>query len=287
VTELKIRNDEQGEEIHPTERVYQAFASRIQQHSNEQLVAIVLHDITHYRAEESARTDFISMVSHELRNPLHSLNGFLKVVIQGRAGGLSPIQQDFLQMADEQVETLKGRITELLEFNRIKAGRLTLKPKPNDLALLINGTITRLTLQAEQTNLTLVNTVQDFIPECSFDAERIGQVLTNLIENAIKATPAEGRITVSSQLRENEVWVSVSDTGVGIPPGDIGKIFKRFYRAHNQKSIYGSHLGLGLSICQQIVEGHGGRIWVESELNVGTTFSFALPLVLEEVGVDI
>jgi two-component system, NtrC family, sensor histidine kinase KinB len=285
VAEIKMIDPQPSEEDGANERFYQAIATRIHQAGDSVLVAIVLHDFTHHRAEERARTEFISMVSHELRNPLHSLNGFLKVVIQGKAGGLTPIQQDFLNMADEQVDLLKGRITELLEFNRMKAGRLTLRPKLNDLSLLVTGTVNRLMLQAEQTGLALSQTNRANLPECLFDSERIGQVVTNLIENAIKATPPGGRISVATQLRNDEVWVSVSDTGVGIAPGDIGKIFKRFYRAHNQKSIYGSHLGLGLAICQQIVEGHGGRIWVESEVGIGSTFTFALPLTPQEVGV--
>ncbi len=287
IGELKIKPEGESSDDASGERVYQALASRIQQDADSQLVAIVLHDITHYRDEERARTEFISMVSHELRNPLHSLNGFLKVVIQGRAGTLAPLQQDFLQMADEQVELLKGRISELLEFNRMRAGRLTLKPKMNDLSLLMVGTVNRLTLQAEQTGLQLTSRVSNDLPECFFDSERIGQVLTNLIENAIKATPAGGKIAVSSHLHDNEIWISISDTGIGIAQSDIGKIFQRFYRANTQKSVYGNHLGLGLAICQQIVEGHGGRIWVESELNVGSTFSFALSLITEEAVVEV
>lgn len=282
--ELRIAAEEGSEE---GERIYQAFASRVQQDGEEALAAIVLHDVTHHKAEERARTEFISMVSHELRNPLHSLNGFLKVVIQGRAGALTPLQQDFLQMADGQVELLKGRIAELLEFNRMKAGRLTLNPQLNDLSLLVAGTVNRLGLQAEQTGLELTNTVFDRLPECIFDSERIGQVLTNLIENAVKATPPGGRITISSQLSDSEVWISVADTGVGIAPGALSKIFQRYYRAHSHGSSYGNHLGLGLTICQQIIEGHGGRIWVESEEHVGSTFTFALPLRDRSLGEEL
>jgi two-component system, NtrC family, sensor histidine kinase KinB len=104
-------------------------------------------------------------------------------------------------------------------------------------------------------------------------------VLTNLIENAIKATPPGGNITVRSELHDSEVWVRVCDTGVGIPTSELGKVFQRFYRVHNRTSSQGNHLGLGLAICQQIVEGHKGRIWVESEEGHGSCFSFALPLI--------
>jgi signal transduction histidine kinase len=269
------------------ELTYQAYASQVRYDDvDEPLIAIVLHDITAQKAEEKSRAEFISMVSHELRNPLNSLNGFIKVVLRGQAGALTPLQNEFLTIADGQVEQLKSRIAELLEYNRIEAGRLVLDPKWNDLSLLVAGTATRLSLQAEQNGLTLVNEVDISLPECLFDSERIGQVLNNLIENAIKATPPGGTITLRSELYEDEVWVRVYDTGVGIPAEHQDKIFQRFYRAHNRASSKGNHLGLGLAICQQIVVGHQGRIWVESEEGRGSCFTFALPLVAKEVVVN-
>lgn len=285
VAELGIEGPKDDGQLE--ERFYQAYASHVQSESAQHLVAIVLQDVSHYRAEERARSDFISMVSHELRNPLHSLNGFLKVVLQGRAGALQEVQKDFLQMADAQVELLKGRINELLEFNRVKAGRLSIHPELNDLALLVANTTNRLSMQAEQNGLKLYNHVDRSLPNCSFDNERIGQVLTNLIENAIKATPSGGHITIESKVHDHEVCIAVSDTGYGIAPENLDKIFNRFYRANQQKSTYGVHLGLGLSICQQIVEGHGGRIWVESEEHAGSTFFFALPVVAQEAALEL
>jgi signal transduction histidine kinase len=111
-------------------------------------------------------------------------------------------------------------------------------------------------------------------------------VLTNLIENAIKATPPGGTITVRSELHESEVWVRICDTGVGIPAEEQGKVFQRFYRAHNRTSSQGNHLGLGLAICQQIIEGHNGRIWVESEEGRGSCFTFALSLIARSISVN-
>ncbi|HWQ15400.1 MAG TPA: ATP-binding protein [Roseiflexaceae bacterium] len=275
-SELTIDSPDGDEE---TGRFFQAFVSAVHRDDgSEPLAAIVLHDITSQKAEEQARVEFISMVSHELRNPLHSLNGFVKVVLQGRAGALTPLQQDFLQMADGQIEQLKGRIAELLEFNRLRAGRLSLNPQWSDLGLLVTGTLNRLRLQAEERGLTLAGQVQEPLPECWCDSARIGQVLTNLVENAIKATPPGGTITVNSETHEAEVWIRVRDTGVGIPASELGKIFQRFYRVAKHTSGPDNHLGLGLAICQQIVEGHGGRMWVESEEGVGTCFTFALPL---------
>jgi NtrC-family two-component system sensor histidine kinase KinB len=280
----ELRISQEHDEL---EQTFHAFGSPVwQDGSEEPLVAIVLHDITAQKVEEQSRTEFISMVSHELRNPLNSLNGFIKVVLKGQAGALTPLQHEFLGIADGQVELLKGRIAELLEFNRLEAGRLVLDPQWNDLSLLVAGTATRLNLQAQQNGLALVNEVNPNLPECAFDSERIGQVLNNLIENAIKATPPGGTITVRSELYEDEIWVRVCDTGVGIPVDEQSKIFQRFYRAHNRASSTGNHLGLGLAICQQIIEGHHGRIWVESEEGMGSCFTFALPWIERQSAVN-
>lgn len=276
--ELRIGTQEEE-----NERVYQAFASLVRISEDHQThVAIVLHDITDHKAEERARTEFISMVSHELRNPLNTLNGFLKVVLQGRAGSLSELQQEFLELADSQVEQLKGRIKELLEFNRLDAGRLRLQPDWSDLAALIDAVYVRLQFQAEQAGLTLACNIPDDIPEMLVDSERIGQVLINLVENAIKATSSGGSIAIGADVCDTELRIHVSDTGIGIPPEEQTKIFGRFYRAHHTNSHHGAHLGLGLSICQQIVEGHNGRIWVESEAGRGSRFTFSLPFVNQE-----
>lgn len=264
-------------------RVYQVFASLVQiSDQDPSHVAIVLHDITDHKAEEQARIEFISMVSHELRNPLNTLNGFLKVVLQGRAGTLTELQHEFLELAGSQAEQLKGRITELLEFNRLEAGRLRLQPDWSALPPLITTMGGRLQMQAEQAGLKLSYAVPAQMPEVLMDSERIGQVITNLVENAIKATAPGGAIAITAEVCDTEARIHVTDTGVGIPREAQSKIFDRFYRLHHKASHHGAHLGLGLSICQQIVEGHSGRIWVESEEGRGSRFTFTLPLVDRE-----
>jgi two-component system, NtrC family, sensor histidine kinase KinB len=277
--ELKL-HDEMG-----VERVCQTFATVLDTPPEVKgFVAILLHDITDHRQEMQERTEFVSMVSHELRNPLHSLNGFLKIVLQGRAGALNETQQEFLDLAALQVEQLKGRIGELLEFNRLEAGRLSLRPAYADLAAVIYVTIQRLQIQAEQAGITLINELNEPLPEVLIDGERIGQVLTNLIENAIKATSSGGTIRVAARSSAESVEIAVSDTGVGIPKAEQAKIFGRFYQLRNKGVVQAGHLGLGLTICQQIVEGHQGRIWVESEEGQGSTFIFSLPLSERTVG---
>lgn len=262
------------------ERHYQLYASLV--HSGEHdgdHVAIVLHDITDQKLQERTRIEFISMVSHELRSPLNTLSGFLKVVLQGKAGELNELQREFLGLADSQADALKGRITELLEFNRLESGRMRVQPQWADLTDLIIQICSGFRVQAEQFGLTLDFTLPDHIPTLMMDGDRIGQVLTNLIENAMKATPAGGSIVVSATVHNDEVLVHVSDTGVGIPLEQQEKIFSRYYRLEQRNSKHGVHLGLGLSICQQIVEGHNGRLWVESTVGQGSRFTFSLPIV--------
>lgn len=258
--------------------IYHAIASRVRFKDDAiSHIAIVLHDITRAKADERDRARFISMVSHELRNPLHTLNGFLKVVLQGRAGELNPVQQDFLQTADEQVEKLQGRINELLDFNRLEAGRMRLEFELSSLSILAATTVAPLALQAEQARVELINTIPDDLPNLYMDSARIGQVLTNLIENAIKATGPGGSIYLSTSLKDDQVEILVRDTGVGIDEEECKHIFEPFYSSRS-RSRFGEHLGLGLAICQQIVQGHKGTIWVESKQHEGSTFGFTLPL---------
>lgn len=271
--ELKVGEDEQ-------QRHYLIYASLVRVDSEQQsLVAFALHDITEQKLHEQRQVEFISMVSHELRNPLNTLNGFLKVVLQGKVGALNETQQEFLGLAAEQADALKGRITELLEFNRLEAGRLRLQPHWANLTDLILSICSRFQVQAEQFGLHVTTEPLVPIPELLMDDERVGQVITNLVENAMKATPAGGSVTISAEMGESEVLVHVRDTGVGVPLDQQEKIFSRFYRLEHKSSLHGVHLGLGLAICQQIIEGHNGRIWVESEEGQGSRFSFALPLV--------
>ncbi len=281
--ELSIGNQDAG-----NERFYQAFASVVRIAPDEvSHVAIVLHDVTHHKMEERERTEFISMVSHELRNPLQTLNGFLKVVQQGQAGELNELQQEFLDLANQKADLLKHRIHDLLEYNRLEGGRLRMQPRWVDLHELIMETGNNFQLQATQRELQLRFGTAPDMPQLLIDRERIGQVLTNLVENAMKATPAGGCIEIGAGLHDTDAEIFVRDTGIGIPQEQQERIFRRFYRLGQHESSYGGNLGLGLSICQQIVEAHNGRIWVESEAGKGSTFSFALPLVAREQTLEV
>ena len=274
--ELQVGEEQQ-------QRHYLIYASRVRIVSERQsLIAFTLHDTTAQKRHAQQQVEFISMVSHELRSPLTTLNGFLKLVLQGKVGRLNATQEEFLGLAAEQADALKGRITELLEFNRLEAGQLRLHPRWADLAELVRSLATRFQPQAEQFGVAVTSELPLQLPELSVDDQRIDQVITNLVENALKATPPGGVITISAEVVADEVLVHVTDTGVGIPLDQQERIFNHFYQLEPQATQPSSHLGLGLAICRQIVEGHHGRIWVTSTVGQGSRFSFALPLIPKE-----
>lgn len=282
--ELQVGEEQQ-------QRHYLIYASRVRIVSERQsLVAFTLHDVTAQKRHEQQQVEFISMVSHELRSPLTTLNGFLKLVLQGKVGRLNATQQEFLGLAAEQADALKGRITELLEFNRLESGQLRLHPRWADLADLVRSIAARFQPQAEQGGVAVTTELPTQLPELCIDDQRIDQVITNLVENALKATPTGGVITISAEVVPDEVLVHVTDTGVGIPPDQQERIFNHFYQLEAHATQPTAHLGLGLAICRQIVEGHHGRIWVTSSVGQGSRFSFAMPLIpkepVDEYGTD-
>ncbi len=258
-----------------TERMFvQAFATPLGQ-KMEGSVLMVFQDLTRLRKLENVRRDFISNVSHELRTPLASVKALAETLNEGALED-PPAARRFLKQMDTEIDNLTQLVQELLELTRIESGRVPLEMTEIDPCDFLNRAIERMRLQAERAGLTLQMRCDEHLPAVRADAERIQQVLVNLIHNAIKFTPPGGQITVQAEPREKELVVSISDTGVGIDPDDLPRIFERFYKADRSRS--GGGTGLGLSIARHLVEAHGGRIWAQSEPNQGSTFSFTLPL---------
>jgi two-component system phosphate regulon sensor histidine kinase PhoR len=167
-------------------------------------------------------------------------------------------------------------VSELLELSRIEMGKAELKLGPVNLNALIRDTILRLGTQAERQQLTVTMEPALGLPPVSADKEMVGEVVTNILQNAIKFTPPGGKVKVHTGVEGGEVVVSISDTGIGIGPEDLPHIFERFYKADKARNSAGT--GLGLAIARHIIQVHGGRIWVESEPGKGSTFIFTLPL---------
>jgi two-component system phosphate regulon sensor histidine kinase PhoR len=173
------------------------------------------------------------------------------------------------------VDALTNIVRELLELARIESGQVPFRLEPVAVADVVLPPVERLRPQAERAHLELTVNMPPDLPPILADADRVQQVFTNLVHNALKFTPSGGRVTVSAEAREGEVVISVRDTGVGIPPDDLTRIFERFYKADRARS--GGGTGLGLSIAKHIVQAHDGRIWAESVEGEGSTFYVTLP----------
>jgi two-component system phosphate regulon sensor histidine kinase PhoR len=188
-----------------------------------------------------------------------------------------PAAKRFLKRMDSEVDTLTQMVQELLELSRVESGQAPLRLEPTPASEVILPPADRLRPQAERAGLEFTVHLPSQLPLVLADADRIQMVVTNLVHNAVKFTPPGGRVLVSAGQNADEVVFSVQDTGVGIPAEDLARIFERFYKADRARS--GGGTGLGLAIAKHIVQGHGGRIWVESVEGEGSAFSFTLPSV--------
>jgi len=235
---------------------------------------LLFQDLTRLRKLETIRQDFISNVSHELRTPLAAVKSLSETLQEGALED-PPAARRFLSLMEKEIDTMSQLVQELLELSRIESGKAPFQKKPARVDTLVMQAVERMSHQAERAGLTLSMDLEPDLPEVYMDIERMQQVMSNLLHNAIKFTLPGGRIIVSAQKVENSVRVSIKDTGVGIPDEDVSRIFERFYKADRARS--GGGTGLGLSIARHIVEGHGGKIGLESQLGEGSTFFFTIP----------
>jgi two-component system phosphate regulon sensor histidine kinase PhoR len=234
-----------------------------------------IQDLTELRRLEMIRQDFISNISHELRTPIASVKALAETLNEGAIEDPS-VAKDFLSRINVEVDKLAQMVQELGELSRIESGEAPLQKKPVNIAGAIEHAVDRLRAQADRAGLNLDIDIPPTLPEVMADEARVEQVLVNLIHNAIKFTPSSGRISISAKAKDNDILVSVADTGIGISPDDLPRIFERFYKADKSRS--GGGTGLGLAIAKHIVEAHGGRIWAESTEGRGSIFNFTLPL---------
>ncbi|MBN1660874.1 MAG: HAMP domain-containing protein [Anaerolineae bacterium] len=239
---------------------------------------VILQDLTRIRRLETVRRDFISNISHELRTPLAGLRALVDT-LRGGAIKDQKAAKRFLKRMDAEVDALTQMVEELLELSRIESGQAPLRVAPTLVSEVLIPPVDHLQPQAERAGLALKIEVPPRLPLVSADVDRARLALTNLVHNAIKFTPPGGRITVAARQDGSDVVLSVQDTGVGVAAADLPRIFERFYKADRARS--GGGTGLGLAIAKHIIQGHGGRIWVESVEGQGSTFYLTLPIAVE------
>ncbi len=266
-----------------TLRTYQALATPLLVGQTLQGIATVLRDITTQKELERMKSNFLSVVSHELRTPLHAIKGFVNIILMGKTGPVSEIQRDFLETVQEQTNNLQRLIDDLLEFSRLESGRVTLRLQPVDIPVVIEAAVEKLSLAAHSANVALINHTPEDLPTILADPWRLEQVVTNLVDNAIKFTPAQGRVTIHAADLGDFIQVSVIDTGIGVPLEQQERVFDRFYQVDGGANRQYKGTGLGLTICRHIVEHHRGRIWVENAPDgQGAAFRFTVYKHLED-----
>ncbi|HEV8638964.1 MAG TPA: ATP-binding protein [Chloroflexota bacterium] len=228
------------------------------------------------RELDGLKSELLSTVSHELRTPLASIKGYAGTLLRTDVEWDNETRREFLQIVDEESDRLGELIEDLLQMSQIESGVMRVDLRRCRLPRVIHRVVKKARATAVRHQFA-VNIAPDF-PEVRADLRRVEQVLRNLVENAVKYSPDGGTVTVRGDAEGGEAVVSVSDEGIGIAPEDLGRVFDRFYRADGTAVRKAGGTGLGLSICRGIVEMHGGRIWVESQLGGGSTFRFSLPL---------
>ncbi len=243
-------------------------------HGRRHGTVLVFHDLTRLKRLENARQEFVANVSHELRTPLSLIKGYVETLLDG-ARENPEVAVKFLHTIDRNAERLKLLIEDLLTISELESGRVRLNQQTVHLASLVTNVFEDFKTRAEAKEVALVNQTPDVLVRA--DVARLDQVLSNLVDNAIKYGRARGTVTVGASIVEpGQIEVFVRDDGPGIPPEALERVFERFFRVDKARSREQGGTGLGLSIVKHIIHGHGGRVWAKSEPGNGATFFFTL-----------
>jgi two-component system NtrC family sensor kinase len=232
-----------------------------------------MHDISYLKEMDRIKSDFVNTVSHDLRSPLTAILGYVELI--ERVGPVSDVQRDFIRHVQVSVHNITNLVDDLLNLGRIEGGFDTRLDKL-DLEAMVRQSIENFRQQFANKGLRHVLEFGKNLPSFTGNPVQMRQVVDNLLENAIKYTSPGGAIKIRGEFEDSQIFLQFQDSGVGIPPQDLPYIFDKFYRASNILDE-ASGTGLGLAIVKSIIENHQGRIWVESVLGEGSTFTIVLP----------
>ena len=246
-------------------------------------VSLAFEDVTAQRSAEQAKSDFTSMIVHDLRGPLSGIQGTLDFVLNDSNNRIDSLHEELLLEATRESERLMNLINELLDFSKIESGNFTVENEPVRLVGVLRRSVRSLQTVATRDGVYLLSAHPADLPQIQGSGEKLTQAIINLISNALKFTPKGGVISVGAQLiRNNEgpeaLLVTVTDTGIGIKAAEQGKIFEKYKQSANKSLRGGGGTGLGLYIVKQIVEGHGGTLDIASIQGVGTSMVLRLPI---------
>ncbi|MCA9917314.1 MAG: hybrid sensor histidine kinase/response regulator [Anaerolineales bacterium] len=262
-----------------------AFLRRLGNHAaiavaNAQLVEAM-------RVANQAKSEFVSFVSHELKIPMTSIKGYADLLLSGNFGAINEAQRTFLDTIRSNVNRMNHLVSDLTDISRLESGQLHLETQPTQLVDVVSAVVSSTRAQIEGKQQQLVLTVPQNLPDVWADRNRLEQILTNLVSNAYKYTPENGRITICAEEMNSVndeaeiqpmIHVSVADTGLGIKEDEQKAIFSKFFRGSDDVALQSPGTGLGLNITKNLVELHDGRIWFESKYREGTTFHFIIPV---------
>jgi two-component system phosphate regulon sensor histidine kinase PhoR len=260
----------------PEEKILKINAVPIVRKDAIEGAVLVFHDITELRKLERVRQDFVANVSHELRTPVSSIKGYAETLLDGAIDDKDNVR-DFLNIIYQDSARLANLIDDLLELAKIESGKMNMVFAPLEIKPILLRCLGVLEKPVKDKRISVSVNIPAGIPKVRADDKRLAQVFLNLLDNAVKYTADGGAVKVDVFLNGMFVQVDVSDTGIGIPEKDLPRIFERFYRVDKARSREIGGTGLGLSIVKHIVLSHGGQVWVHSELEQGSTFSFTLP----------
>jgi two-component system phosphate regulon sensor histidine kinase PhoR len=259
-----------------SDKVLDVTVTRLTPEGKTRGAVAVFHDITELKRINKVRKDFVANVSHELRTPLTSIKGYAETICYGRLDDLTKAKS-FAEIILKHANRLSALVEDLLSLTRLEGKRSTPTKREMNLGEVLDAAIQVVKPTAEKKHLTIETSLQPDRITAWADRDQISQALINLLDNAVKYTPEGGTISVLGKDTENEVQVTVQDTGIGIPREDLDRIFERFYRVDRNRSREMGGTGLGLSIVKHIIQGHEGKIRVQSRLEEGSAFTFSLP----------
>jgi signal transduction histidine kinase len=239
----------------------------------------VVHDITALKTMDKIKSDFVSMVAHEIKSPMNSVLALVKVIQDRLAGEVSEKQQEILGRVSEKIKGLSDLAADLLDLSRIESGLITLEKEKLQLAPLLTEQVAFHQTRAQAKAIDLRLEPFPDLPPILANKRAVEEVFANLLTNAIKYTPERGTVSVCASAEKEYVHIAVKDTGFGISQENLTKIFERFYRVKDDNTRMISGTGLGLAIVKSIVEAHNGRIEAESEPDRGSTFHVFLPVM--------
>jgi two-component system, NtrC family, sensor histidine kinase KinB len=248
-------------------------------HGGQSGVVLVLQDVTQFKELDKMKSDFMATVSHEFRTPLTSINMGVDILRQGLMGPLTKAQAELLEASKHDCDRLTKLVRDLLQLSKLESGKIEIRKEMIDVQKVIESTLRQLQLPFKEKGVALKLSISPDIPLLSGDEQQLSWTISNLVNNALRYTNAGGSVEIRASANGENILIQVMDTGRGIPQEHLDKIFDKFVQVKQTFDTTPGSVGLGLAIAKEIVEMYGGKIWVESEVNKGSTFSFSLPLI--------